>query len=550
MPQNAMRHHHIYLHLAEEINLRCSGMIITECYSQDKHCVIMHCEAQDGSSEADIEWMMIPSEPFLLLKDNSRRANRNSADVFPDIIGRKILSCSKHPTDRIVFLQLTGAMLVGHFFGGANTSLFVLDADNRIIDYVKRSPQPIGESYMPSITYVKDFTECSNNENVFQALSKTGNCGALYAQEIIDRWNAMGLQQIDHSTIISDLNQESFEGVIRLHSAIMEESIHSHMAYVMKTNDGSIVLSCLPLRQEEEILWSGESWSEAIRRYRGIKAKEQRLTAVRNILAKELKHRRESLEKSIHHLCDEETAMKRMEEAHGIASLLLAMPYPSLRIQEEQVVLHDGDKTITITAGKGKTYAELAEYYFKKAKKTKERELEKEKLLPKYKKQLQEVIEMQVSFPELTDIKKMELMLHSLQETGRKEKTLTVDTHPYRVFRLADGYVLHVGRNAQNNDQLTGKFAKPNDVWLHARGVSGSHAVLRGHQPIPAHILEKAAEITAYYSQSRKASFVPVCYALKKYVRKPKGAGPGAVVMEREEVIMVEPRLPKGTIDS
>jgi predicted ribosome quality control (RQC) complex YloA/Tae2 family protein len=80
--------------------------------------------------------------------------------------------------------------------------------------------------------------------------------------------------------------------------------------------------------------------------------------------------------------------------------------------------------------------------------------------------------------------------------------------------------------------------------------VSGSHAVLRGHQPIPAHILEKAAEITAYYSQSRKASFVPVCYALKKYVRKPKGAGPGAVVMEREEVIMVEPRLPKGTIDS
>ncbi|MFZ9814843.1 MAG: fibronectin-binding domain-containing protein, partial [Candidatus Kapaibacteriota bacterium] len=81
-------------------------------------------------------------------------------------------------------------------------------------------------------------------------------------------------------------------------------------------------------------------------------------------------------------------------------------------------------------------------------------------------------------------------------------------------------------------------------------GVSGSHAILRGPKDIPKKILEEAAGITAYYSQSRKGSFVPVAYALKKYIRKPKGAGPGSVLMEREEVILVEPKLPKGSIDS
>ncbi|MFA6571939.1 MAG: NFACT RNA binding domain-containing protein, partial [Bacteroidota bacterium] len=95
---------------------------------------------------------------------------------------------------------------------------------------------------------------------------------------------------------------------------------------------------------------------------------------------------------------------------------------------------------------------------------------------------------------------------------------------------------------------LTMRFAKANDIWLHARGSGGSHAVLRmssKEAKPPKQILIKAAEITAYYSQARNAKYTPVCYTYKKYVHKPKGSNPGSVVISKEEVIMVEPKLPK-----
>jgi len=267
-------------------------------------------------------------------------------------------------------------------------------------------------------------------------------------------------------------------------------------------------------------------------------------------LEQELKQRRETLEKHIHHLSDEATSLKRNEESQLIANLLLSMPHPALRVHDEQIVLsHDG-KNYTIPAQKGKTYAEHAEHYFRKAKRSKERDADRSTKLPIYLQQLQDVIQLQNRFPEIQDRRILEQMLLQVKvQSGEKTSIKNTQQSPYRIFALSDSFTLYVGRNAKNNDQLTGKFAKPNDLWLHARGVSGSHAVLRGPKDIPKHILEQAAAITAYFSQSRKAGFVPVAYALKKYIRKPKGAGPGAVLMEREEVILIEPTLPKGTID-
>jgi predicted ribosome quality control (RQC) complex YloA/Tae2 family protein len=70
--------------------------------------------------------------------------------------------------------------------------------------------------------------------------------------------------------------------------------------------------------------------------------------------------------------------------------------------------------------------------------------------------------------------------------------------------------------------------------------------VLRGVEGdrIPKPVLEQAAAITAYYSQARNASWVSVVYTQKKHVRKPKGANVGAVVLEREQTVMVKPGIP------
>jgi predicted ribosome quality control (RQC) complex YloA/Tae2 family protein len=101
-----------------------------------------------------------------------------------------------------------------------------------------------------------------------------------------------------------------------------------------------------------------------------------------------------------------------------------------------------------------------------------------------------------------------------------------------------------VGRNAENNDKLTLKHAHKEDLWLHAKDVAGSHVVIK-HQSgkqFPKEVIHRAAELAAFNSKRRTDSLCPVICTPKKYVRKRKGDPPGTVVVEREKVIMVEPK--------
>jgi len=104
-----------------------------------------------------------------------------------------------------------------------------------------------------------------------------------------------------------------------------------------------------------------------------------------------------------------------------------------------------------------------------------------------------------------------------------------------------------VGRNDSENDELTRYIAAPDDIWLHAYGYPGAHVVLKreGRREEPSlRTIEEAAGLAAYWSRARGSKAVPVIYAEARYVRKPKGARPGAVAVMRGKTIMVEPKLP------
>jgi len=106
-----------------------------------------------------------------------------------------------------------------------------------------------------------------------------------------------------------------------------------------------------------------------------------------------------------------------------------------------------------------------------------------------------------------------------------------------------DGFTILIGRNAANNDLLTQKHSHKDDLWLHAKDVRGSHVVIRQvpGRPYPANVIEKAAKLAAFYSKRKHDSLCPVIYTPRKYVRKPKGAVAGEVIVEREKVILVAP---------
>ncbi len=114
---------------------------------------------------------------------------------------------------------------------------------------------------------------------------------------------------------------------------------------------------------------------------------------------------------------------------------------------------------------------------------------------------------------------------------------------PYHRFRSSLGIEIRVGRGAKSNHELTFRHSDPDDIWLHARHASGAHVVLRWRgegSPAPRD-LEEAAILAALNSKGRTSATVPVDWTRRKYVRKPRGAAPGTVTLEREKTVFVAP---------
>jgi hypothetical protein len=108
-----------------------------------------------------------------------------------------------------------------------------------------------------------------------------------------------------------------------------------------------------------------------------------------------------------------------------------------------------------------------------------------------------------------------------------------------REYVAADGTRILVGRDAWSNDVLTTRLARPHDVWMHARGFTGSHVVIpmaRGKVP-SGEALVDAATLAAHFSDARGNDFVEVAWCERKFVRKPKGAPPGLVTLAREKIL-------------
>lgn len=141
------------------------------------------------------------------------------------------------------------------------------------------------------------------------------------------------------------------------------------------------------------------------------------------------------------------------------------------------------------------------------------------------------------SISELDDIKQLKAF-----ETQTKTKHPISELSPF-IKRSIDGFEVLIGKNAKNNDLLTQKFAKKNDLWLHARDVSGSHVVIKNPNDVKIALstIEKVAQIAAWHSKRKTDSLCPVIYTPKKYVRKPKGSLPGQVLLSQEQVILVKP---------
>jgi predicted ribosome quality control (RQC) complex YloA/Tae2 family protein len=113
---------------------------------------------------------------------------------------------------------------------------------------------------------------------------------------------------------------------------------------------------------------------------------------------------------------------------------------------------------------------------------------------------------------------------------------------PFRRFTSVDGHPIYVGRNAQENEELTHRFAQGDDLWLHARGVPGSHVVVRLPKGIEPSVetLRDSATLAILYSDFKKSGKGDVIYTKKKWVKKAKGRAAGTVTVTQERTIFLQ----------
>jgi predicted ribosome quality control (RQC) complex YloA/Tae2 family protein len=111
----------------------------------------------------------------------------------------------------------------------------------------------------------------------------------------------------------------------------------------------------------------------------------------------------------------------------------------------------------------------------------------------------------------------------------------------YRLFTGTGGQRVLVGKGAADNDTLTLTVARPHDHWLHVRGVAGSHVVvpLEKKATIGQELLLDAAHLAAHFSKQRGEPTVEIAHTERRFVRKPKGAAPGSVNVDRERVFVL-----------
>src|SRR5262245_17138847 len=132
----------------------------------------------------------------------------------------------------------------------------------------------------------------------------------------------------------------------------------------------------------------------------------------------------------------------------------------------------------------------------------------------------------------------------SKAERAQSTAAEPTQTRRFRTLKI-DGREILVGKGARENDELTFDVAAPDDFWLHVADYSGSHVVVRNpgkDKDLDEAVLEKAAQLAAYFSQARNSSKVEVHYTRKKHVTKPRRAKPGLVRLLEFKSMKVEPK--------
>lgn len=495
------------------------GSVFSACYSQSKDELILQFLKEEKAF--NIKALLQPHFSCLFFPQELSRARRNSVDLFQEALQLEVQSVEQYRNERAFFIRLQqGWGLLFKMHGNRSNILLMQNED----------PYALFRSKL-----IKDWN--INSNELHRDLPQTkeafvvaeGNYKKLYPTfgKLTDAY-------LQHHGYYAKTLEQQWE-LLQETVNKLEKPAH----YLLVEYQQQPALSLLPLGRE---LSSLRDPLEALNRFFISYTKEYTLQLEKQgllqQLAKEIKSGRNYIKKTATKLSELQNSTKNRELADIIMANLHAIPARST-----EVTLYNfySDSEINIPLKKDLSPQKNAENYYRKAK---NQQLEETYLQENLQKKEDKILELELHYEEIEQAENLkELRRYEKEASLPEAKKGQAESLPYRDF-IYQGYAIWVGKGATQNDSLLRYHSHKNDLWLHAKDVSGSHVLLKhkAGKNFPADVMEKAASLAAWYSKRKSDSLCPVICTPRKWVRKLKGAPAGAVAVEKEEqVLLVQP---------
>lgn len=519
--------YHFLKFLCPRLQALMKDMRVNECFTQNKDELVIGLS--DGERERYIRANLSPANTCVSFPEEFKRSKKNNVSLFSELVSEKVVDVQVLEFERAFSLRFaSGKLLLFKLHGSRSNILF----------YPEEESLP-GQIFRHELKEDKELRIQTLRNPLVLDRARFEDLGG-NASRFLPTLGKVPRQWLKERGYID----ASLEDKWRLMQELMDMLEHPLFAIVRE--NGEYLLTLLPV---ENSLFTTADPVEAANEFFKYAVVYQSFEREKGQLVKKLEEAR----KKTHNYLDKTMAkLLELEEDTSpsqVADIIMANLH-QIPAGAEKVSLYDfyRDEQIEVSIKRGTSPQKHAENLYRKGKNRKieiqqlEKNLEgKENYLAELEAQLAEVKEIK-HFKELRIFEKENNLVSS-----KKEQQEAI---PYKRFEV-DGFEVLVGKSSKANDELLRHYTWKEDLWLHAKDVSGSHVVIKykSGQRIPTPVLERAAALAAYYSKNKTESLAAVIYTPCKYVRKVKGSAPGAVMVDRENVIMVKPKGPDRHLD-
>jgi predicted ribosome quality control (RQC) complex YloA/Tae2 family protein len=509
--------YYFLVQLSAQLKVKLEGFTLVSCFSQSKDELMMefHNRSQSFFIKASLQAQFC----CLSFPTTFNRARKNTVDLFNEVLMKQVLDVKSFENERSFSIQLQDSYSLVFKMHGNRSNIVLFNYDHAIQLFRNHLTSDM-DIKLSTLHRTIDWSKETFKLHI-------GNLPLLYFTFGKWCWNWLGQRKIE-KTDTGALWNEIQDLKLRLEKPVF------YLAHYHE----EVILTLLPIG---EIIQKFNDPMEAINAFFHTYAVAQTLHSEKSLLRKKLT---EQIKSGRIYIQKNKIKLDELRNDHHYqqwGDLVMAHMHEMKTGMERIQLSNFYDQSIVeIKLKKELSPQKNAALFYRKAK---NKQIEIDKLIDAIEHKEQEIISYETTLQFLEaaeDIKSLRKNIPT-QITGSKSPQKSL---PYHEFEF-QGFKIWVGKNAERNDQLTFKHSFKEDLWLHARDVAGSHVLIK-HQSgksFPRNVIERAAQLAAYNSKRKTETLCPVAYTPRKYVRKRKGYPAGAVIVEREEVIMVEPKL-------